>query len=254
MADDVWDPDLYQRFLAERTKPGLDLIALVLPAESMRIADLGCGTGKLTAELHGKLTAASTLGVDSSPAMLEQANVLAQPGLHFEQADILTWSPAVKLDLVFSNAALQWLGDHPGLLRKLSGWLAEKGQLAIQVPQADDHPSHTVATRLGEKYGTGPLYPGRHNVLSPEGYSELLFHMGFEQQQVFSRIYGHLLPSLDAMVQFFRSTLLNPWRKALGEDGFKAFLQEYREALKAELGEPEPLFFPMKRTLIWARR
>ena len=56
------------------------------------------------------------------------------------------------------------------------------------------------------------------------------------------------------MVQFFRSTLLNPWRKALGEDGFKAFLQEYREALKAELGEPEPLFFPMKRTLIWARR
>ena len=55
---DGWDPDQYNRFAAEREEPFWDLVRLIEPAESPRVADLGCGDGRLTTLLHAKLGAA----------------------------------------------------------------------------------------------------------------------------------------------------------------------------------------------------
>src|SRR5205085_8107123 len=110
--------------------------ALVEARPGMRVADLGCGTGDLTAELHRKLQARETLGIDSSPAMLAKAP--QGPGLRFEQQDIAAFQPSQKLDLIFSNAALHWVTDHPALLRRLTSALAPGGQIAVQLPMTDD--------------------------------------------------------------------------------------------------------------------
>ncbi|MBX3461491.1 MAG: methyltransferase domain-containing protein [Planctomycetes bacterium] len=250
---DAWDPELYERFKHQRAQPARDLMALVARQPGMRVLDLGCGTGEITAELHGALGAASTLGIDRSTAMLAQASARQAQGLRFTDADIRTFAPDGALDLVYSNAALQWVDDHPALLARFKGWLAPGGQLAIQVPCADGHPTHTVAQELGERYGTGSLYHGGSRVLNAEGYAALLYRLGFEQQQVFTRVYGHVLPDIDALVTFFSSTLLNPYKAALGEPRFAEFLRDYRAGLASHLGEPKPLFFPMARTLLWAR-
>lgn len=250
---DAWDPQLYERFKQERAQPARDLMAMIQPRPGMRVLDLGCGTGEITAALHHTLSAASTLGIDRSTAMLAQATPRQAKGLAFADADIAAFTPDGPLDVVYSNAALQWVDDHSGLLARFKGWLVPGGQIAIQVPCADQHPTHTVALELGERYGTGSLYHGASRVLSAEGYAELLFRLGFAQQQVFTRVYGHVLPNLDALVTFFSSTLLNPYKAALGEHRFAEFLRDYRAGLASQLGEPEPLFFPMARTLIWAR-
>jgi trans-aconitate 2-methyltransferase len=99
-----WDPDQYERFKAERTRPFWDLLALVQPVPGGRVVDLGCGTGELTKELHRVLEASETVGVDNSSAMLERANAFAGEGVRFEQGDIATWEPT-PYDVVFSNAA-----------------------------------------------------------------------------------------------------------------------------------------------------
>src|SRR5256885_11771930 len=112
----------------------------------MLVADLGCGTGELTAELHRKLQARETLGIDSSQAMLAKAP--QGPGLRFEQQDIATFQPAEKLDLIFSNAALHWVPDHPDLLRRLTGALSPGGQIAVQMPMTDDLITHQTASEL----------------------------------------------------------------------------------------------------------
>ena len=65
---DTWDPGQYQRFAAERAAPFHDLLSLVRPVPGGRVVDLGCGSGELTAQLHRRLEAAATLGLDSSPA------------------------------------------------------------------------------------------------------------------------------------------------------------------------------------------
>src|SRR6266542_2952843 len=74
---DPWGPARYERFAAERKAPFFDLLALVRPVPGGRAADLGCGTGALTAELHRRVQAAETLGPDSSAATLAPGGQLA---------------------------------------------------------------------------------------------------------------------------------------------------------------------------------
>ncbi|MGB8930562.1 MAG: methyltransferase domain-containing protein, partial [Anaeromyxobacteraceae bacterium] len=144
MATDAWNPELYARFAAERAQPFHDLLALVRAHPGMRVVDLGCGPGELTAHLHRALAARETLGLDSSDAMLARAAAHAGGGLTFAKGDVGAFS-GEGYDLVFSNAALHWVPDHEPLLARLAGALAPGGQLAVQVPANHDHLSHRLA-------------------------------------------------------------------------------------------------------------
>jgi len=141
-ATDPWSPERYARFAAERRLPFDDLVALLAPAPAGRVIDLGCGAGVLTRELHLRTGAAETLGVDSSPAMLEKAAPLAGGGLRFLLGDAGAlaegargpaagrWDPAEgRWDVVFSNAALHWVPDHEALLPRLAALVAPGGQI-----------------------------------------------------------------------------------------------------------------------------
>ena len=78
---DAWKPSQYDKFRSERERPFHDLLAFVRPLPGMRVIDLGCGTGKLTRELHQHLNAQETLGIDSSESMLAGTRELERPGL-----------------------------------------------------------------------------------------------------------------------------------------------------------------------------
>jgi trans-aconitate 2-methyltransferase len=256
---DAWDPEQYGCFAAERRQPFDDLQLLCLPVVGGRIVDLGCGTGELTAELHRNLRAADTLGIDRSEAMLAEAARWSKevPGLHFELADISTWLGS-DIDLVFANASLHWSADHPGLLARLRSSLAPGGQLAFQVPAAFAHPSHTVAVAvaaepqfaaaLGEEVGRS----GR-SVLTPSRYAEVLHALGAVQQRVALQVYGHELPSTEAVVEWVRGSLLTPVRSRLDDAGFEAYVHRYRTRLLEELGDRRPYFYAFSRILCWAR-
>ena len=126
MADSAWDPDQYLRFAAERRRPFDDLLAQLEPVPGGRAVDLGCGTGELTVELHAHLGAAETVGIDDSVSMLERARDLAAPGVRFELGRLEEWAPAVPVDVVFANASLHWVPDHPALLARLVAGLARR--------------------------------------------------------------------------------------------------------------------------------
>jgi len=259
MANDTWRPDQYQRFRAERLLPLLDLIALVRPRPDMRVVDLGCGTGEGTVELHQRLAAHTTLGIDSSQAMLGRAQARQRDALRFRLGDIARFpeSATGSFDLVFSNAALQWLPDHPRLLARLSSALDARGQLAVQVPANHDHPSHRTAEDLAGEApfadrlgGTRPGSP----VLAPEAYAELLHQLGYLEQHVRLAVYGHLLASRDEVVEWVRGTLLTDYERRLGPGLFAGFLAAYRERLLPQLADTRPYFFAFKRILMWGQR
>src|SRR5438094_504272 len=109
--NDAWNPQQYGQFARERAQAFYDLLALVQPREAMRVIDLGCGSGELTRHLHGHLRASRTIGLDKSGNMLAQAKEHAGDGLEFREGDIATFKTSEKFDLVFSNAALQWVPD-----------------------------------------------------------------------------------------------------------------------------------------------
>jgi SAM-dependent methyltransferase len=116
VAASVWNPAQYERFRAERSQPFYDLLALVRPEPAMAVIDLGCGTGELTRVLHERLRAASTVGLDSSETMLAKSAAFAGDGLRFERGDIAAFAAEGRYDLIFSNAALQWVPEHVPLL------------------------------------------------------------------------------------------------------------------------------------------
>ena len=253
---DTWDPDRYARFAAERAQPFHDLLDLVRPVPGGRAVDLGCGSGELTAELHRRLQAGHTLGLDSSPAMLQRASALAGDGLRFELGDIAEFGGG-GWDVVFSNAALQWLPDHEALFGRLAGALAGGGQLAVQMPANFDHPSHVVADELaGEEPFRSELggWRGMVPIRPPEWYALLLDRLGLTEQHVRVQVYLHHLADREQVVEWVRGTLLTAYAKRLPAELFERFLDRYRERLLPRLDDGRPYRYPFKRVLLWAQR
>ena len=255
-ARDTWNPTQYERFRAEREQPFYDLVALITRRPAGRVVDLGCGTGTLTAVLHRELTATETIGIDSSEAMLERARSLDVDGLTFAPGDISEWRPAELVDVVFSNAALQWLGDHLALFARLTAMLVPGGELAVQVPANFDHASHRLAAEiareepfLGAMGGWTRTFP----VLPPEEYATLLHQLGFAEQSVRLQVYAHVLESSDAVVEWVRGTLLTDYESRMPAAMYQDFVARYRERLRAAVGEQRPYFYPFKRILLWGR-
>jgi trans-aconitate 2-methyltransferase len=250
---DAWNPAQYERFRAERAQPFWDLASLVESRPGMRIADLGCGTGELTAELHRKLQARETLGVDTSAAMLAKAPQV--PGVRFEQRDIAQLDPEPKVDLVFSNAALHWVPDHAGLLRRLTAALAPGGQIAVQMPMMDDQITHVTAYELARSPEFRRLlggYERRDPLMEPVRYAGWLHRLGYVRQHVRVAVYAHLLGSREEVVEWARGALLTEYQKRLSPADWERFLARYRQMLIPQLEDERPYFYPYPRILFWA--
>jgi trans-aconitate 2-methyltransferase len=153
---------------------------------------------------------------------------------------------------------LQWVPDHPRLLRQLAAQLRPGGQLAVQVPANTDHPSHAVAFELAqeapflEHMGADAAAPA-HAVCAPERYAEVLDDIGFSDQLVRLQVYGHHLASSAAVVEWTKGTTLLRFKSLLAPDLFELFMERYRQRLGEVLGEHAPYFYTFKRILFWAR-
>jgi trans-aconitate 2-methyltransferase len=252
-----WQPNQYERFKEERAQPFHDLVALIKRKPDLRILDLGCGTGALTRDLHDSLAARETLGIDSSTEMLRKSDGLETSALHFERRDIETFAPDLPFDLVFSNAALHWVPDHPALFGRLRAFLAPGGQLAVQMPSNENHLSHRTAAEVASEEPFRTELEGhtrQSSVLAPEVYSELLYDLGFREQHVELRIYGHELEAGSDVVEWVKGSLLTDYAERLSPEAYERFLERYRQRLEETIGERRPYFYTYRRILLWARR
>jgi trans-aconitate 2-methyltransferase len=245
----MWDPNQYERFKSERRQPFDDLVALIDPRPRMRVVDLGCGTGELTRELHERLGAEETLGIDNSETMLMKSSAFGGEVLRFERGDIEAFVTDRPFDLIFSNAALHWVNDHTALFRRLTSFLSPQSQLAVQMPANETHASHRVAAEVASEFGIAPRVSP---VLPPENYASLLHRLGFARQSVRLQIYGHLLPSSADVVEWVKGTLLTDYERQMDTARFPEFIDRYRQRLLREIGDERPYFYTYRRVLMWA--
>jgi trans-aconitate 2-methyltransferase len=229
-----WDPALYLHYADERLRPALDLLARVPLAAPARVIDLGCGAGNVTVLLRRRFPAAEVLGVDGSAPMLARARQAA-PGCLFVQADMAGWSPPAPPDLIYSNAALHWLGDHAALFPRLLGALAPGGVLAVQIPAMHDAPIRTLQHEVA---ANGPWaarladVAAARAILSPGAYWDLL-RPGCAALDMWETTYMHALPGEDAVVQWAMGTSLRPFLGRLPAEWREGFLDAYRQAVAA---------------------
>jgi len=253
----TWNPAQYGRFADERSQPFFDLLSMAQPIPGGRAIDLGCGTGELTRVMHERVQARTTIGLDNSETMLEKSAAFMTRGLSFRLGTILRFAPRTPVDLLFSNAAIQWVPDHAGLFPRLAAGVAAGGQLAIQMPANFDYPSHVIA---GEVARDEPFaaamggYVREDYVRTPEWYAETLDRLGFEQLHVRMQVYVHHLSSRDEVIEWVKGSLLTDYQRRMPAELWPEYLARYRARLLPALSDEQPFVYPFKRILMWGRK
>lgn len=201
-----WNPALYDgphRFV---TKYGESLLEWLRPLNGEAILDAGCGTGDLARNIA--LSGASVTGVDSSAAMIREAQK-KYPEIDFQVQDVRALPFQNRFDAVFSNAALHWVKEADRAVSSIYRALKPGGRFVAELGGKDN--LHTISKGIGQvldRFGfsgnkaKNPWYfPG------PAEYAALLEQEGF---------------IVRAMVYFDRPTPLND-----GEQGLRQWLKMF---------------------------
>jgi trans-aconitate 2-methyltransferase len=245
-----WSPEDYLKFADERSRPARDLLAQV-PLQNPRVIyDLGSGPGNSTALLDAAFPAAEIIGIDSSKAMLAKARATL-PKREFLTTDLAQWIPPKTADLLFSNAAFQWVPNHADVMMRLLQGLNTGGVLAVQMPDNLDEPSHRL---MRETAHNGPwtdklcnAVGAREGLLTPQRYHDLLKPFS-SRLDIWHTIYNHVLDGAQGIVDFVSSTGLRPFIDPLDatqrNDFVKAYLAKIEDAYPATRDGKVLLRFP----------
>jgi len=252
----TWEPQTYLRYADIRFRAGLDLLARIPKLEYRTIYDLGCGTGHLTRILADTFPDAKVVGVDSSPEMLAEAR-REFPIIDWQQDDISSWNPVAPADLIYTNAALQWVPDHETLLPRLLNKLQPGGVLAMQVPRHFESPSHLALKELvmqGEWHAKlEPLL--LTPVPPPETYWRWL-SPHTRNLDLWEIIYLQVLDGRDPVVNFMRGTALRPFLSAMQDDETAEFIDAFAKRMAAAYPPQSngQTLFPFRRMFLVAQR
>lgn len=253
----TWDPDQYLVFDDARTRPAAELLARIQSPAPGTVVDVGCGPGNSTSLLIRRWPKADVTGIDTSTEMLDRARS-AVPQAEFVEADLRTWAPPSAVDVVFSNATLQWVEDHPAVFRHLLSWLAPGGVLAVQMPSNFSEPSHTelravAASKPWRDHLRGVLR--EDPVAAPEFYHRLLKAPG-RAVDVWTTEYLQVLSGEDPVLEWTRATALRPVLEALPPESAERFVADYASRL-ADAYPTEAdgtTYFPFRRLFIVVTR
>ncbi len=246
----MWDPAKYLAFADHRSRPFHELVARVGATSPRRVVDLGCGPGNLTASLAERWPSAVVEALDSSPEMVAAAR---ERGVDAKVGDVASWAPGPDVDVVVTNAVLQWVPGHEDLLRRWARELPSGAWLAMQVPGNFSGPSHELVRSLVD--ASWPALRGLMRlspVLDPHGYAEVLAGCSVDAWET---TYLQRLEGEDAVLEWITGTALRPIRAALDDGEWTAF----RGQLAPLLREAYPrqadgtTWFPFRRVFAVAR-
>ena len=233
-----WDPAQYGRYANERNRAFLDLVARIGATSPQHVVDIGCGPGYLTGLLAKRWPAARVEGIDSSSEMIAETSSVS--GVSFSVGDAADWRPPPGVDVIVSNAALQWVPDHQSLMMQWAASLPRGGWLAVQVPGNFHAPAHILMRALAEsppwRNQLGPLVDHHDWSGTPESYATALLGAGLVAD-VWETTYQHVLAGADPVLEWLRGTALRPLLAELSPAEATEFLSE----LAAQLRQAYPV-------------
>jgi len=259
-----WNPELYLKFADERTHPARDLAKRASDAlYSLRsgqsepiVLDIGCGPGNSTGVLRHTWPRGRFTGVDNSQDMIAKARKSDIPA-DWIMADVAVWNPDHRYDVVFSNAAMQWMPHHDQLISRFWSWLAPGGVLAVQIPANYQSGLHLAMQATASDSTWQPYTAGVGNFLEyhePDYYYSILDHLS-RHIQIWESTYWHVLENHDALIEWYRATGMRPYLNALpDEDARKQFEKQVLDLAKAHypVQHDGKILYPFRRIFFTA--
>ncbi len=246
-----WNPALYLKYGRERLQPSIDLMSRIAVEKPGDIIDIGCGPGNSTRILSQRWPAARITGVDKSPSMIEQAR-RDLPNGRWELADVSTADLGETYDIVFSNAAIQWIPDHAGLLSKFAGLLARGGVLAVQVPLFGEMRLGQIIADVGVNGPWSDLTRDAAGLLTRHTrsfYYDRLSEL-FSSIEMWETHYVHEMDSHTSIIEMISSTGLRPYLERLKNDDAKdGFINQVMDRIADEypIQKNGKVLFPFRR-------
>lgn len=221
----VWNPAQYLAFADQRTRPARELLARIALDAPGSIADLGCGPGNSTQALRDRWADADILGVDNSAPMLARARTDG-PKARWLEADLTLWRPEQPVDLVYSNATLQWLDGHARLFPALLSHVAASGAFAVQMPKNFDAPSHRLLREValgGNSAATLAPLLREDPVGEADFYYDLLAPLS-RAVDIWETDYLQVMEGEDPVLDWIKGTALTPLLAALDARAQETYL------------------------------
>jgi trans-aconitate 2-methyltransferase len=247
----TWNPGQYLKFGTQRTRPCRDLASRVSVADVRRIIDLGSGPGNSTEVLASLWPDARITALDNSAEMVETGRQ-SFPQYRWIPGDMSQWAATgtEKFDIVFSNAAIQWVSDHETLFPDLMRHVADGGALAVQMPFDFEAPAHRLMRELAKT----PVREWHVHEI-PFYYELLSAHAS--SVDIWETTYIHVLNNADEIVEWYKGTGLRPFLEALPTDAERErFTLEYLKRVREEFPAQQDgrVLLPFSRLFLIAYR
>ncbi len=249
-----WDAKDYARRSGLQEAMAAEVLALLDLKGTERVLDVGCGDGKITAEIASRVPQGSVVGVDPSQDMIAFASshfaAAAHPNLRFEVADARDLAFREEFDLVVSFNALHWIPQQDEALRSIRSAMKPRAVAQLRlVPKGERKSLEDVLeeTRLSPRWAR--YYPGFHDPylhLTPEQYGELAEHNGLHVLRIHTEAKAWDFQSREAFFKFGLVTFIE-WSRMLPEAERPAFvtdvLDRYRAVAADRAGEQNTFKF-----------
>ena len=246
-----WNPDQYLKFARQRTQPSIDLAAKVTAENPTSVIDIGCGPGNSTRVLLERWPNARVSGLDSSPEMIKKAKA-DLPDIEWITGDAGTFTFENEYDVVFSNAAIQWMQGHEALVPRLYGIVKSGGALAVQIPADQGSPIRRSLLSVSAQEKWSKYTSGRERLMNyrtAEYYYDILAGIG-GRFDVWETVYYHVLDSHKDLIEWYKGTALRPFLEKMPDDAIrKEFEDEILDGCKDqyEIRNDGKVLYPFRR-------
>ncbi|HYG22010.1 MAG TPA: methyltransferase domain-containing protein [Verrucomicrobiae bacterium] len=232
----VWNPGDYAQHSSSQQSWGRKLISRLHLAGDEAVLDIGCGDGKVTAELAAVVPRGAVVGIDASAEMIafsERAFPRAQfPNLSFRVMDARMIELGEQFDVVFSNAALHWVDDHALVFKGIAGCLKPGGRVMISCGGKGNANAVFHALRGVMRLPQFRQYFRRMSppyfFFSADQYREWLPQLGFSIREVTLADTAMLFESSERFAGWLRTTWL-PYTQRVPELQRDAFVADVIE-------------------------
>ncbi len=230
-----WDAAAYDRLADPQARWGRAVLDRLVLEGAETVLDAGCGSGRVTEELLGRLPRGYVVALDASASMLEEARrrlARHHDRVRFVRADLLALGPSVlgrdhPVDAVLSTATFHWVTDHDRLFANLAGVMRPGGQLVAQCGAEGNLAGLLDAVRsLGvERAGTW-LYASRHETL------RRLDRAGFVDLDVWTNPEPTRFDDPARLADFLSTVILREHLATLAPDERRPFVEQVVAAMR----------------------
>lgn len=227
-----WNPEDYHQHSPEQQRWALELLAKLDLEGYEKVLDIGCGDGKVTAEIAGHVPRGSVLGIDSSPQMIKFARKEfpreQYQNLAFEVVDAIALNFDCEFDVVFSNATLHWVKDHLTVLQGISRSLRPSGRILLQMggrgnaAKIIEALNQVIDDRRWGSYFGGFSFP--YGFYGPEEYTVWLEKAGITPKRVELVCKDMIHRGKEGLAGWVRTTWL-PYTTRLPEELRREFIE-----------------------------